>query len=82
MKTIWTKETPTEDGYYWVRYGRGQNIRKEPCEVIHVGKETLVTIHRYGNLYEGLRHGGAGLKGADGKIVKSIRFGPEILIPS
>lgn len=83
-KVKWSKETPKQEGWYWIKYGTGKHIVKCPCTVVHVGKETLVTTARNMTFYEGPQHGGPGLKYTNGNkvtFVPSIRFSPMIQIP-
>jgi hypothetical protein len=78
----WVKETPTDEGWYWIRY---RNKRKKttqcPCHVSRFedGAVLVVTAHN-DTFMEGPNHGGPGLK-YNGKPDKSIRFGPKIEEP-
>ncbi len=81
-KIKWVKETPAKEGWFWIKY---KNKRKEysvcPAQVFHFKGGTVAVRSSFNdNFVEGPNHGGPGLK-YDGKIDKSIRFGPEIEIP-
>lgn len=78
MKTKWTKETPAEEGWYWIKYRHGRSY-KCPCEVTHLKIGTIVHTGRH-TFMEGPNHGGKGLKLA-GLLIKSIRFGPKLVVP-
>lgn len=84
MKIKWSKETPTEEGWYWFKYkGGNRKTVTCPCEVCHFtdGYEATVVISaRNDTFYEGPHHGGKGLK-YKGKLDKSVRFGPKIPFP-
>jgi hypothetical protein len=82
MAVEWVKETPAEEGWYWIKY---TNKRRKttvcPCIVYHF-KDGGTMVHTAWNddFMEGPNHGGPGLK-YDGKLDKSIRFGPRLPEP-
>ena len=82
MKAKWTKKTPANEGWYWIRY---RNKRDEttqcPCHVSRFGGGgSLVRTAQNDVFVEGPNHGGPGLK-YNGKLDKTIRFGPAIPEP-
>jgi len=80
-KTKWVKETPAEDGWYWIKYkNKHQEYTICPCSVVHLNETTFVQSARNDTFFEGPNHGGKGLK-YQGKLDKSIRFGPRIPLP-
>ena len=82
-KTTWAKETPTEEGWYWIKYRRANHTRTCPCWVTRL-KDGTAHVKTAGHLsfIEGPNHGGPGLKVAgETKVQKSIRFGPPIPVP-
>ena len=81
MKTVWVKETPKVEGWFWIKYRTGRSVTKCPCAVVHFKDGgTLVHTARNTSFMEGPHHGGPGLK-YNGTLDKSIRFGPQIDIP-
>ena len=87
MKVTWVKETPTEEGWYWMQYlGRENRITQCPANVILFTSENdglngaLVISARNDTWVEGPMHGGPGLKNK-GKLDNSVRFGPKIEEP-
>jgi hypothetical protein len=82
MKTKWSKETPTVEGWYWIKYKNKRNyVSVCPCEVVLLQETTMVHTALHDSFYEGPNHGGPGLK-YQGKVDKSIRFGPSIVTKS
>lgn len=82
MKTKWVKETPKEEGWYWIKYKTGKENLTCPCAVIHLKEAIMVRTAFNTTFIEGPNHGGKGLKWAgDTKVDKSIRFGPRIPMP-
>lgn len=78
--TEWSKVTPVSEGWFWIKYRGKHGTTLYPCEVFHFGEATVVRTTRNDTFHEGPQHGGAGLK-YDGKVDKSIRFGPRIEEP-
>jgi hypothetical protein len=81
MKIKWSKKTPTEEGWYWIKYGSGTSFVKCPCRVVHVKEASLVYSALGPFFIEGPNHGGKGLKNGQGKRVNTIRFGPRLTTP-
>ena len=82
MKIKWVKETPTEEGWYWMKYKNKRN-RFTICPAhlcILKGPTNIVVSARNDTFIEGPNHGGKGLK-YNNKVDKSIRFGPKIEEP-
>lgn len=79
----WVKETPAEEGWYWIRYRNKRGRTTEcPCRVTHfenLGTSVITFWNDY--FHEGPKHGGPGLKYV-GKVDKSIRFGDRIPDPA
>ena len=80
--TVWSKETPTTEGWYWCKYKNKRNkFSVCPCEVTIFSGPGLKGTHvrsAYNTTWmEGPNHGGPGLK-YDGKLDTSLRFGPRI----
>jgi hypothetical protein len=81
LEAIWSKRTPTEEGWYWIKYkNKHQKYIMCPAEVIHVKSETIVATSRNDTFVSGPRHGGPGLKN-NGALDQSVRFGPKIEEP-
>lgn len=84
MKVKWVKETPTEEGWYWMKYTGKRGICKCPAHVtIFTAAEkggVVVRTARNDTFMSGPNHGGPELK-CDGKPDKNIRFGPKIEEP-
>ncbi len=81
MKTKWVKETPTVEGWYWIKYKNKRNSHTIcPCYVTILKRANVVVTARNDSFIEGPDHGGWGLK-YDGKLDKSVRFGPKIEEP-
>ncbi len=87
-KKVWVKETPLEEGLYWIKYKKGGNrgICVTVADVTRVKQEVLVKTFRNDEFFEGPGHGGPGLKWVDrysGKVKydRSIRFGPKLEPP-
>lgn len=80
MNNGWSKKTPTEEGWYWIRYKNKRNkIVECTCFVSHFDDGTVVVNSAYNDSFKaGPNHGGPELK-YDGKVDKSIRFGEKIL---
>lgn len=78
----WTKKTPANEGWYWIRYRNKRNTTTQcPCYVSLFGNGgCLVVSARNDTFVEGPNHGGPGLK-YNGKLDKTIRFGPMIPEP-
>jgi hypothetical protein len=78
----WSKETPLDEGWYWIKYRNKRNKTTMcPAEVYHFeDKGSLVQSARNDTWMEGPNHGGPGLK-YHGKLDKTIRFGPRIEVP-
>jgi hypothetical protein len=78
--TEWSKETPTVEGWYWMKYTH-KDIYVCPAEVeLFLDGTILVRSARGDYFVEGPHHGGKGLK-YNGKRDESIRFGPSIPFP-
>ena len=78
---MWSKETPTEEGWYWMKYKNKRNTYTAcPALVVYVGEEVLVRSAFNDSFMAGPNHGGPQLR-YDGKIDKSIRFGDRIPEP-
>lgn len=81
LETVWSKQTPTEEGWYWIKYkNKHHKYVKCPAEVIRLTSETLVLTSKNDRFLAGPRHGGWELKN-NGVVDKSIRFGPKIEEP-
>lgn len=81
MKTKWVKETPQEEGWFWIRYKGKNGTVTCPCTIYHFHDGScLVQTARNDTFTEGPNHGGPGLKYA-GKLDRSIRFGSKIEEP-
>jgi hypothetical protein len=62
----WSREVPTEEGFYWAEYEDDPGNRTEPVELIHSGKGWWVSIFN-------------GVKRFETDIV--LRWGPRIDFP-
>lgn len=87
MKIKWVKETPTEEGWYWLKYKNKHNkftICPALVVILTIENDTidgvLVSSARGDTFVEGKAHGGPGLK-QNGVLDKSIRFGTKIEEP-
>lgn len=69
----WVKKTPTEEGFYWIKYGRGLICR---CHVFLTDDSKTVLVRTLYNdtFIEGPKHGGKGLKTPGEGPDKTIRF--------
>jgi len=82
MKVKWVREIPQSEGWYWMKYKnkRGGNTIV-PAEVIRFKDgSVVVSSAKNDSFMAGPNHGGPELK-YDGKVDKSIRFGPAIEMP-
>lgn len=82
MKVKWVRETPKEQGWYWMKYRNKRNgFTIVPAEVNRF-KDGTVLVHTAKNdtFIGGPNHGGPALK-YSGKVDTSIRFGPAIEMP-
>lgn len=79
----WSKETPAEEGWYWIKYKNKRNKYTVcPAEVFHFKDgTTLVASAKNDTFVEGPNHGGKGLK-YDGVLDPSVRFGDKIEEPN
>lgn len=81
MKVKWVKQTPTKEGWYWMKYKNKRNTYTVcPAYVTIVGEARMVHSAKNDSFVEGPNHGGWGLK-YNGVLDPSIRFGPEIEEP-
>ena len=83
----WVKETPTAEGWYWIKYNvGGRKYRVCPCylSIFKMDKKgTTNFIRTAGNVtfVEGPNHGGKGLKvSGETKVDKCVRFWSEPLV--
>jgi len=79
-KVKWSKETPKEEGVYWMAYRDGERKVITLCEVFKLKQGTNSVTNARGETWiEGSNHGGPGLKRFMPKwqIDKSVRFGPK-----
>ena len=80
-KAKWVKTTPTVEGWYWMKYRNKRNCTTTcPAYVTILDEAVVVVSARNDTFIEGPNHGGPGLK-YNGKLDKTIRFGPHIPIP-
>jgi hypothetical protein len=85
-KSIWKKETPKEEGWYWIRYRNGNSMVYSLANLSILNYKSMrgniLRSFSGGHWIEGPNHGGAGLKRHDlerrPKIDTSLRFGPKI----
>ena len=88
MRVKWVKKTPTEEGWYWIKYKNKHDAYTIcPCQVtIFDGSGAdgllvnIVRSARNDTFMEGPNHGGWGLK-YNGELCPDIRFGPKIEEP-
>lgn len=81
MKVNWNKETPTEEGWYWMKY-KNKRKRYTICPACLIIVDNITIVHSAKNevFMQGPNHGGEGLK-YNGVLDPSIRFGPKIEEP-
>lgn len=81
--TVWVKEIPAVEGWYWIKY-RGKNgVTKCPGEVFRFNDGGyLVRTANNCTFVGGPKHGGPEPKTAKGGVDKSVRFGPRIEAPA
>ncbi len=80
----WSKKTPTEEGWYWIKYRGKRGTTMCPCQVtiFKSGLSGTAVRTAWNDWFmEGPNHGGLGLKEGGGKLDKTIRFGPKIPEP-
>jgi hypothetical protein len=78
MKTNWTKEIPSEEGWYWIKYRNKYNMTVCPCSVVRFNSAVVVTTARNTTFIQYLQ---SKQLRYNGKIDKTVRFGPKIPIP-
>lgn len=81
----WSKETPSVDGWYWMKYKNAEGRYIECPAYVSIMRGPGMTANhvrsaRNDSFIEGPSHGGWGLK-YHGKLDKSIRFGARITEP-
>lgn len=81
-KTKWSKETPKERGWYWMKYAGKHGVVKCPARVERL-QDTTVFVRTASNdtFIGGPNHGGPELKCDGIDRDKTIRFGPKIEEP-
>jgi hypothetical protein len=42
----WTTEIPSEDGWYWIRYRKGNATLSCPCEIYHLNSTVVIRTAR------------------------------------
>jgi hypothetical protein len=80
MSRRWDKQTPDEEGWYWIEYQGKHGLVACPCRVTRLRDTTVVYTARNVTFIEGPGHGGPGLR-CDGVLDPTVRFGPAIEEP-
>jgi len=84
-KKNWSKEIPTQAGWYWIKYRNKHGITKCPACLNIFKTGTVLTSAHNDSWVAGPNHGGPELKGwnTDGKfgVDRSLYFGRKIKIP-
>lgn len=85
MKVKWVKETPTEEGWYWMKYkgNNGPTVCPAYVTIFNAALKGCVLVRTARNVsfVAGPNHGGPELKCPGEKPDKTIRFGPKIEVP-
>jgi hypothetical protein len=75
MKTKWTRDLPTSEGWYWSKYRSKNGIATVPAQVTKIGDAIMVHSAR-GSIWA--KRGDQPLLSLEGTLDKSLWFGPRI----